>query len=91
VHYRATKDGKIWSCDHSSTGQYQAGQFVWYDVVDQTWTYIVPSGFTREQDIEGNITDITPGSKIVISNSPILLMSGSRAASNPVSPQSKAD
>lgn len=73
----ATRQGKIWTCDHTSTGQYQTGQFVWYDMVDQTWTYIVPEGFTREQDINGNITTITPGTKIVISNSPVLLMSGS--------------
>jgi hypothetical protein len=80
--HRATKQGKIWSCDHTSTGQYQTGQFVWYDVTDQTWIYIVPQGFTQEQDINGNITDITPGSRITISNSPVLLMSGSRLAAN---------
>lgn len=76
VHH-PTKEGKIWTCDHTSTGQYQTGKFVWYDLLDQTWSYIVPPGFTKEQDINGHITNIIPGLPIVISNSPVLLMSGS--------------
>ena len=75
--HRGTKQGKIWWCDHTSTGQYRKGKFVWYDALDLLCDYTVPPGFKLEQDIDGNITNITPGTKIVISNSPVLLMSGS--------------
>ena len=68
-------DGNIWLCEHTSSGQYQTGEFVWYDTLDQTREYRVPPGFTEEQDINGNITSIFPGQSISISNSPILLMS----------------
>jgi len=73
--YRPVTGGKVWTCNHTSTGTYIKGQFVWYDMLDQSRNYTVPPGFTKEQDINGNVTDITPGQPIMISNSPLLLMS----------------
>jgi hypothetical protein len=73
--YHPVNGGKVWTCNHTSTGTYTKGQFVWYDLLDQSRSYTVPFGFTKEQDINGNITDITPGKPIMISNSPVLLMS----------------
>jgi hypothetical protein len=66
--------GNIWTCGHtSSLGTYSDGEFVWYDLLDQTTAYSVPSPFVREEDLEGRSTTVTPGSSITLSNSPVLL------------------
>jgi hypothetical protein len=72
---RRVVGGNVWICEHTSSGQYQTGEFVWYDALDETREYRVPYGFTEEQDINGNITSIVPGQSILLSNSPVLLMS----------------
>ena len=71
----ASGTGHIWTCSHTITGQdYHAGQFAWFDVLDNTALYLVPHGLTRQEDMNGDITPVADGSSILLSNSPVLLM-----------------
>lgn len=66
--------GKIWSCDHTSSGAYTEGRFIWFDVQEGTAKYNVPAGFTQIQDIDGKISPVTVGQSLTLTNSPLLLM-----------------
>jgi hypothetical protein len=67
--------GHIWTCSHTSAGgTYKSGQFAWFDVSDETTKYQVPTGFSREENMKGDITRLSRHQSIVLSNSPVLLM-----------------
>jgi len=67
--------GHIWTCNHTSAGSgYKSGEFAWFDALDGTALYQVPNTFTRQEDMSGAITPVVPGSSILLSNSPLLMM-----------------